>query len=301
MLFKEVGKNLNALRNLQLMNDDKFIPRNEWVVEQDENADASNQYQESRSSRGLSSIWESATLWRITTIITVIALVLLFAWSRGAIEHYRATDPQVNGYVEPRDYESIINRLEESVVTLYCEYSGDQVMQGTAFAVNLEGYTDQGKTALFSNHHVIENCIDGGRLTIQNLNGDVFDVVLENYDADNDLALLSADIEMTYLDLASYPPSPGYWVMSYGSADGVEGSISVGTVLNVTTDNDILVTAALSSGNSGGPLIDNEGNVFGVSTAVSTTELAQYNIVGSLDRMCAVILECDGKDYWDWG
>ena len=71
--------------------------------------------------------------------------------------------------------------------------------------------------------------------------------------------------------------------------------------MNVTTDNDILVTAALSSGNSGGPLIDNEGNVFGVSTAVSTTELAQYNIVGSLDRMCEVILECDfGKEFWDW-
>ena len=174
-------------------------------------------------------------------------------------------------------------------------------MQGTAFAVNLEGYTDQGKTAFFSNHHVIEDCIDQGALTIQNLNGEVFDVVLENYDADNDLALLSADIEMTYLDLASYPPNPGYWVLSYGSADGYSGSISTGTVLNVTTNNDILVTAALSSGNSGGPLIDNEGNVFGVSTSVSTTELLQYNIVGSLDRMCAVILECDfGKEFWDW-
>jgi S1-C subfamily serine protease len=190
--------------------------------------------------------------------------------------------------------------LEESVVTIFCETSGGQGMQGTAFAVDLEGYTDQGKTALLSNHHVIEDCIDQGTLTIQNLNGNIYNVILENYDVENDLALLSADIEMTYLDLANYPPSPGYWVMSYGSADGVEGSISIGNVLNVTTDNDILVTAALSTGNSGGPLIDNEGNVFGVSTAVSTTELRQYNIVGSLDRMCAVILECEGKDYWDW-
>jgi S1-C subfamily serine protease len=88
--------------------------------------------------------------------------------------------------------------------------------------------------------------------------------------------------------------------MSYGSADGVEGSIAIGNVLNITTDNEILVTTALSQGNSGGPLIDNEGNVFGVSTAVSTNDLSQYNIVGSLDRFCAVILECDGEDYWDW-
>ena len=225
---------------------------------------------------------------------------MLFFLTSGPIEQFRISDPVENGYVEPRDFEGIINKLEESVVTLYCDVSDDQGNFGTAFAVNLEGYTDQGKTALFSNHHVIEDCIDQGVLTIKNLDGKVFDVALENYDVENDLALLSTDIEMTYLDLASYPPSPGFWVMSYGSADGVEGSISVGTVLNVTTDNDILVTAALSSGNSGGPLIDNEGNVFGVSTAVSTTELRQYNIVGSLDRMCAVILECDGKDYWNW-
>jgi serine protease Do len=165
----------------------------------------------------------------------------------------------------------------------------------------LEGYSDAGKTALLTNHHVIEDCIDEGALTIQNSEGKVSDVVIENYDVKNDLALLSTTSEILVLGLADYAPSPGYWVMSYGTADGVEGSISIGNILNVTTDNEILVTAALSVGNSGGPLIDNEGNVFGISTAVSTTELAQYNIVGSLDRLCDVILECDGKDFWDWG
>jgi len=250
--------------------------------------------------QAIAAAWGNANVWRVATLATIVAVAFLFSSIRGPLEQYRVSDPVVNGYVEPRDFEGIVTRLEESVVTLFCTLSDNQFTQGTAFAVDLEGYTEQGKTALFSNHHVIEDCIDQGVLTIQNLDGKIFDVTLENYDAENDLALLSADIQMTYLDLADYPPSPGFWVMSYGSADGVEGSISIGTVLNVTTDNDILVTAALSSGNSGGPLIDNEGNVFGVSTAVSTTELRQYNIVGSLDRMCAVILECDGKDYWDW-
>ena len=250
--------------------------------------------------QAIAAAWGNANVWRVATLATIVAVAFLFSSIRGPLEQYRVSDPVVNGYVEPRDFEGIVTRLEESVVTLFCTLSDNQFTQGTAFAVDLEGYTEQGKTALFSNHHVIEDCIDQGVLTIQNLDGKIFDVTLENYDAENDLALLSADIQMTYLDLADYPPSPGFWVMSYGSADGVEGSISIGTVLNVTTDNDILVTAALSTGNSGGPLIDNEGNVFGVSTAVSTTELRQYNIVGSLDRMCAVILECDGKDYWDW-
>ena len=290
-----------VVRNVLPMSEFESLNRKEWTSDPADDPDNQSQKKSSGPIQALAAVWGNANVWRITTLATIIAVALLFSSIRGPLEHYRVSDPVENGFVEPRDFVSIINKLEESVVTLFCTVSEDQFTQGTAFAVNLEGYTDQGITALFSNHHVIEDCIDQGALTIQNLNGDVFDVVLENYDADNDLALLSADFEMPYLDLANYPPSPGFWVMSYGSADGVEGSISVGTVLNVTTDNDILVTAALSSGNSGGPLIDNEGNVFGVSTAVSTTELAQYNIVGSLDRMCAVILECDfGKEFWDW-
>ena len=261
-----------------------------------------NQKKSSGPIQALAAVWRNANVWRIATLATMIAVTLLFSSTRGLIEQDRVSDPLTNPYVEPRDFEGIISKLEESVVTVDCSVSDDQGNIGTAFAVDLEGYTDQGKTAFFTNHHVIEDCIDQGTLTIENSAGEVFDVFLGNYDADNDLALFYADLEMPYLDLAYYPPAPGYWVLSYGSADGYSGSISTGTVLNVTIDNDILVTAALSSGNSGGPLIDNEGNVFGVSTAVSTDEMLQYNYVGSLDRMCEVILECDfGKNFWDWG
>lgn len=263
-------------------------------------ADEASGLKSSGPLRAITSAWANANVWRFATLATIIAVVLLFSLTRGPIEQFRNSDPVENGYVAPRDFDGIISNLEASVVTVFCDVSEEQGSQGTAFAVNLEGYTDQGVTALMTNHHVIEDCIDQGTLTIKNYDGKVFDVVLENYDADNDLALLSAEVEMSYLDLADYPPRPGYWVMSFGSADGVEGSIAIGNVLNITTDNEILITAALSVGNSGGPLIDNEGKVFGVSTAVSTTELSQYNIVGSLDRFCAVILECDGKDFWDW-
>lgn len=265
-----------------------------------ESAEQESRIRRSGPIQAFRSAWANANVWRVATLATMIAVTILFSWARGPIEQFRISDPVENGFVEPRDFAGIINKLESSVVTVFCDVSEEQGSQGTAFAVNLETYTDKGITALMTNHHVIEDCIDQGTLTIRNYDGEIFDAVLENYDAENDLALLSADVEMSYLDLADYPPSPGYWVMSFGSADGVEGSIAIGNVLNITTDNEILITAALSLGNSGGPLVDNEGNVFGVSTAVSTTELSQYNIVGSLDRFCAVILECDGKDYWEW-
>lgn len=251
--------------------------------------------------RLLRRIWGNTHMWRIATLASIVAVALLFSITRGPIAQFAETDPLVNGYVAPRDFDAIIEQLDQSVVTIFCDVSEDQGSQGTAFAIDLEGYADAGKTALLTNHHVIEDCIDAGSLTIQNSEGKISDVLIENYDVENDLALLSTTSKILVLGLADYPPSPGYWVMSYGTADGVEGSISIGNILNVTTDNEILITAALSVGNSGGPLIDNEGNVFGISTAVSSSELTQYNIVGSLDRLCDQILECDGKDYWDWG
>lgn len=267
-----------------------------------DNLDNKNQKKTPGPIQALAAVWGNANVWRIATLATIIAVALLFSSTLGPIQQYRVSDPVTNPFVEPRDFEGIIKKLKASVVTLFCTVSEDQESIGTAFAVGLEGYIDQGKTAFITNHHVIEDCIDQGTLTIENDGGEVFDVFLENYDADNDLALLYADLEMPYLDLAAYPPAPGYWVLSYGSADGYSGSISTGTVLNVTINNDILVTAAISGGNSGGPLIDNEGNVFGVTTAISTDEMLQYNYVGSLDRMCEAILQCDfGKNFWDWG
>jgi S1-C subfamily serine protease len=68
-------------------------------------------------------------------------------------------------------------------------------------------------------------------------------------------------------------------------------------VLNVT-DTEVLITANVSAGNSGGPLVDNEGNVIG--TVSWSSKLEQYNGAMSLDAMCAKILSCDGEYYWEF-
>jgi S1-C subfamily serine protease len=104
-------------------------------------------------------------------------------------------------------------------------------------------------------------------------------------------------LKLKTLELSEFDPWPGYWVMALGSADGYEGSVAFGSVLNSNVD-EILITANISGGNSGGPLVDNEGRVVGIVTWTSTKE--QYNGAVSLNAMCRKILECDGETYWDY-
>ena len=80
-----------------------------------------------------------------------------------------------------------------------------------------------------------------------------------------------------------------------GSADGYEGSVAFGNVLN-GTNLEILMTAPLSHGNSGGPLVDNEGNVVGTNTFGQKGE--QYNGAMSLNALCVKIMECEGDVFW---
>jgi S1-C subfamily serine protease len=125
-----------------------------------------------------------------------------------------------------------------------------------------------------------------------------YEVSLDILDKKNDLVKLSSTADLEPLKLAKSGPYPGYWVMTYGTADGWIGSVSIGSVMN-STDDEIFITANISHGNSGGPLLDNEGHVFGTNSWGMTGE--QYNGAKSLDAMCSEILKCKynkGKYFW---
>ena len=149
-----------------------------------------------------------------------------------------------------------------------------------------------------TNYHVIDDCIGKEKyLTISRAYKKAISARIITMDKENDLAVLVSDLKVPPLKLAQSAPFPGYWVMTSGSADEFEGSISFGAVLN-TTDTEVLITANVSHGNSGGPLVDNEGNVIG--TVSWASKLEQYNGAMSLDAMCTKILSCDGEYYWEF-
>jgi len=212
-------------------------------------------------------------------------------------DQFHQSDPQQDGYVQPRSVGELVERTQESTVSVFCDFSKDDFAMGTAWAIELKnGMDEKNPTTLITNHHVIEKCIDGkGKLTVAELYKKEVPAYVIKWDKENDLAVLATGLKLKPLGLSQAEPWPGYWVMVLGSADGYEGSVSFGSVLNAT-NNEIFITANTSHGNSGGPLVDNEGLVVG--TTSWGHEVEQYNGAKSLNAMCAKILECDGEFYW---
>jgi S1-C subfamily serine protease len=239
----------------------------------------------------------------LAIIATPFALgAFLLSWAPSM--QYANEDPAGDGFVPPRSIERLVERTQASTVTVFCEPKVGKASQGTAWAIELE--TDVSKeypTTLITNHHVIEDCIgNDSKVTINLLYRDEIKAVIVKWDKDNDLAVLATTKKLPVLALSDNIPWPGYWVMALGSADGYEGSIAFGNVLNLIY-NDILITNNISGGNSGGPLVDNEGVVVGIVSW--SKDIEQYNGARSLDAFCAKILECeyesDGeKTWWDY-
>ena len=242
---------------------------------------------------------------KITAFATIIALpfalgAFILTWAPA--QQFYLSDPRGDGYVPPRGIETLIKTVQDSTVTIFCSPNDPKSKKsfGSGWAIDLENA--QGKrfpTTLITNHHVIDECLDGkGKLTVAALYGKEYLAVVDNWDEENDLASVASALEVTPLKLSEYEPLPGYWVAAIGSADGYEGSVAFGNVLN-GTNLEILMTAPLSHGNSGGPLVDNEGNVVGTNTFGQKGE--QYNGAMSLNALCVKIIECEGDVYWKVG
>jgi serine protease Do len=232
----------------------------------------------------------------VVIVVAPFAMGAFFlAWSPAS--QYQLTDPRNDGYVQPRDIGGLVAHTQRSTVSVTCDVPGREGL-GSAWAVALseDAYAKYGKVFI-TNHHVVEDCIGNEKyLSVHRLFAKDHSARIITLDKKNDLAVIVSDLQIPVLRLSDYMPSPGYWTMVVGSADGYQGSVAFGSVLNINTS-EVLVTANTSHGNSGGPVVDNEGNVIGTITETVIGE--QYNVAKSLDAMCEKILKCDGKFYWE--
>jgi serine protease Do len=140
---------------------------------------------------------------------------------------------------------------------------------GSGFLIDPQGY-------LLTNFHVVDGA---DRVTVTLVDGRSFRADVVGVDPAIDVALLRipgvAGLPTVVLgDSATL--RPGQWVCAIGNPLGYVHSVTVGVVsylgrklFDQSLDAYIQTDAAISLGNSGGPLIDAEGRVVGITTAVS--------------------------------
>ena len=158
--------------------------------------------------------------------------------------------------------EEVFSKIAPAVVEIQAdEANGVYYSLGSGFFID-----DQG--TLITNYHVIDGAVSG---QVSLTDGSVCAVLsVLGYDPALDIAVLKADISGNpYLTLADGGVSTGETIYALGSSEGLTSTFSSGNVSaasRVIEDvSYIQITAPISHGNSGGPLVNVFGEVVGIN------------------------------------
>lgn len=129
-----------------------------------------------------------------------------------------------------------------------------------------------------TNQHVIEK---GNSFRIK-LNEDEIEYTVKvvAIDEKNDVALLKTEKDFPdyAVQMQTEMPVVGTHILVAGSPEGLEGTISEGIISSIrrTSDKDLLqISAPISPGSSGGPIVNDNGELIGISVATFNTKRAQ--------------------------
>ncbi|GAB5465180.1 MAG: trypsin-like peptidase domain-containing protein [Candidatus Kapaibacteriales bacterium] len=157
---------------------------------------------------------------------------------------------------------------------------------GSGFLISEDGY-------ILTNHHVAG---DASEIVVTLMDGETYEAQIVGTDFVTDISLLkiNAGYDLPYLDFhAKDDLMVGEWTIAFGNPFGLfdinsKPTVTVGVVSNygvnfthedqegVRVYRDMVQTdAAISSGNSGGPLLNAEGKVIGMNTTIYSTSQSQ--------------------------
>jgi S1-C subfamily serine protease len=196
-----------------------------------------------------------------------------------------AEPPGTDIYSPPADMASAITSVTASTVLLECS---NGIGSGFALDTGLLG-GGRSEVVIITNDHVLEGC--GDVITASNDAGSSPVQVLGT-DPRLDLAVVRApQLQLEPLEPTTVQGA-GQWVMAVGSPLGVQNSVSFGN-LTAYEANESLIThsAVIGPGNSGGPLVDNTGQVLGVNSAV-WEEATGISLAVPVTALCQRLLDC---------
>lgn len=140
--------------------------------------------------------------------------------------------------------------------------------QGSGFIVGADGY-------IITNHHVVDNA---DKVLVKLEDGREFEAKVVGSDPRSDVAVIKINAQnLPTIELGNSDTlEVGEWVIAIGSPFGLSHTITAGIVsakgrssVGINDyENFIQTDAAINPGNSGGPLVDLDGRVVGMNTAI---------------------------------
>jgi putative serine protease PepD len=140
---------------------------------------------------------------------------------------------------------------------------------GTGFA--FANATPEGGTYVITNYHVVDQNWESGQKQVDlEQKNRRFKGTIVKVDEKADLAMIQTTEAFTRLAAAPEPAKPGQPVVVVGSPLGLEDSVTSGVISAQRTINGVTVLqfdAPVNPGNSGGPIVNAQGQLVGVVNA----------------------------------
>ena len=154
------------------------------------------------------------------------------------------------------------------------QFSGSQSAQGSGFVFDEAGH-------IITNQHVVEGA---SSISVRFWDGSSRAARLVGTDPSTDLAVIDVNAPASFLEPLRLGDSSdvdvGDGVVALGSPFGLEGTVTSGIVSalhrqmtapnNFTITDSIQTDAAINHGNSGGPLVNQQGRVIGVNAQIES-------------------------------
>lgn len=211
--------------------------------------------------------------------VFIVAVIAAAAYTAGSGMFFNSQKASAQAaLLSPDTVSTIFNSASPAVVEIDVSqqstgiFGGSSQGQGSGFLIDTNG-------DILTNNHVVEGATS---VSVKFKSGNTVSATVSGTDAVDDLAIVkvptSAISGITPLTMAdSSAVVSGQIAIAIGAPYGLDETVTVGVIsgLNRTVSgsnmrNMLQTDAALNPGNSGGPLLDVNGNVVGINTAIET-------------------------------
>ena len=187
-----------------------------------------------------------------------------------------SSEEQTNVKVYENSQRSVVNVDTSTVVNMrWLGRSEERMGSGSGWVLDKTGY-------IVTNFHVVA---DSDVVTVTFDEGEAVPAEVVGVNPQNDIAVIKVDVDAERLFPITIGDSKtlkvGQKILAIGNPFGLERTLTVGIVSSLDRSLDskggqqmrnlIQIDAALNQGNSGGPLLDSQGYLVGMNTAIASS------------------------------